>query len=341
MKQEIISGPGCYADILDVLARYGMAKPLLVIKGDYIAPPATPHLRFSAFTENPKHEDVLGGVALFKESGCDGILAIGGGSAMDTAKGIKLFAGDLSVKLIAVPTTAGTGSESTRYAVIYKNGEKQSVTHDGIVPNCAILDAELLYTLPLYQKKCTALDALCQAIEALWSVNATEQSDEIALKSVRMMMLNLAPYLENINDLAAAQAVMQAANLSGQALNVTQTTAPHAMSYKLTSLYKLPHGHAVAICLPKVWRYMAENSALRFPKIAGALGYPDDFSAIDGFEKMLADMQIEAPALSCEAELLTLVSSVNKDRLQNNPLCLSQEAIETIYRSVLLGGDRL
>ena len=129
--------------------------------------------RFSDFQPNPLYESVVKGVELFNGNRCDSIIAVGGGSAMDVAKCIRLFCGmDKSqsyllqkavpnpVRLLAVPTTAGTGSEATRYAVVYLNGEKQSIADDSCIPQTVLMDGSALRTLPLYQKKCTMLDAL-------------------------------------------------------------------------------------------------------------------------------------------------------------------------------------
>ncbi len=120
---------------------------------------------FSNFGPNPKFEDIIEGIDLFKKEDCDFIISIGGGSSIDTAKVIKLYSVvDYNdgitenykynpVKHLAIPTTAGTGSESTRYSVCYYNGKKQSITHDSIVPDYVILEPELLMGLPMYQKR--------------------------------------------------------------------------------------------------------------------------------------------------------------------------------------------
>ena len=150
--------------------------PYLNIK-DRIEQLDIPMVKFSDFTSNPLYEDVCKGVDLFNSQKCDVLIAVGGGSTIDVAKCIKLFCKlpkdklyldqefqDSGINLFAIPTTAGTGSESTRYAVIYYEGKKQSITHDSIVPDIAVLEPVVLKTLPLYQKKCTMLDALCLII---------------------------------------------------------------------------------------------------------------------------------------------------------------------------------
>ena len=319
-----------------------------------------PHVIFNDFTPNPLYEDVCKGVDLFQITKCDTILAVGGGSSLDVAKCIKLYCQmskddiylnqaykDTGVKLIAIPTTAGTGSESTRYAVIYYDGKKQSVTHDSIIPNIAILEPKVLKTLPLYQKKCTMLDALCQGIESWWSVNSTEESKRLSKKAVETIMQWWHEYIFQNTDESAVQ-IMHAANLAGQAICITQTTAPHAFSYKITSMYKLPHGHAVAVCLPEIWDYMYKNIEKCidsrgndylngvFTAIAGAMGMDTVQNAIEGFKKLLAVMSISSPASLCRPEDLKVLSeSVNPVRLKNNPVALSHDAIIGLYDVIL------
>lgn len=315
---------------------------------------------FSDFTSNPQYEDVCNGVILFNTYGCDTIVAVGGGSVIDVAKCIKLFCKmnphenylnqsflDSGVPLIAVPTTAGTGSESTRYAVIYFEGEKQSITHQSILPDCALLVPEVLMTLPQYQKKCTMLDALCQSMESWWSVNSTEESKELSRRAVSMIVRNMDAYLYDNTD-AAAEEIMKAANLAGQAINITQTTAAHAMSYKLTSLYHLPHGHAVALCFPEVWRYMLTHLdhcidtrgrtylTEVFLEIAESLGCESAEKAVGWFFGLMKRLEMIMPSSSNrESDIVTLVDSVNPTRLANNPVAFDQAAFHVMYERIV------
>lgn len=267
MSQKIIYEKDSAQQIKNILSDLQTKKYLLVcgrsfqhlLISKYFIEANIPYITFSKFSPNPLYEDVCKGVDLFNSENCDTIVAVGGGSAIDVAKCIKLFCRmdsksnylsqeyrDSGVPLVAVPTTAGTGSESTRYSVIYYNGEKQSVTHNSIIPDYAILDSSVLKSLPIYQKKCTLLDALCQGIEAWWSVNSNEESKVYSKMAVETIIKYMDSYIYD-NDEIAAEQIMLAANYAGRAINITQTTAPHAMSYKLTSMYKLPHGHAVAL----------------------------------------------------------------------------------------------
>ena len=268
---EILKEVGCKKLFLVVDSSY----PFLNIKDAIESLPVDEKVMFSDFTPNPLYEQVCKGIELLKESNCDTILAVGGGSAIDVAKCIKLAVlakegnnalippivnirvecDGSRLPFIAIPTTAGTGSESTHNAVMYYEGAKQTVTNDGVLPDYAILEPSVLKTLPLYQKKCTMLDALCQGIESWWSVNSTEESYEYSRKAIELIMANWRKYIFE-NDEEAAANIMLGANYGGRAINITATTAAHAMSYKITSLYGLPHGHAVAVCLPEIWEYM-------------------------------------------------------------------------------------
>ena len=336
--------------------------PFLTIK-DGIAALQVQKVQFSAFSSNPLYEDICKGIDLFQSEGCDSLLAVGGGSAIDVAKCIKMAVAGLEnvtgtnffteqntldcLPLIAIPTTAGTGSESTHNAVMYYRGEKQTLTNDGILPDYALLEPSVLKTLPLYQKKCTMLDALCQGIESWWSVNSTEESVAYAKTAVGMIVAAWRAYIFD-NDGDAAARIMLAANYAGRAINISATTAAHAMSYKLTSLYGLPHGHAVAVCLPEIWDYMLGHPQACidhrgpaylqhvFADIAHALGAAGSREAVLWFRALLNELDIENPVPHNRAEELTILSrSVNPVRLKNNPAMIDQETALELYNLIL------
>lgn len=356
MKQIIFEGIKHIREALQdskkVLLVCDSSFPYLNIR-DSIEGITIPVIKFSDFTPNPLYKDVCKGVELFNTEQCDTILAIGGGSSMDVAKCIKLYCRmskeslfldqdykDTGVKLIAIPTTAGTGSESTRYAVIYYDSKKQSVTHDSIIPNIAILEPNVLKTLPLYQKKCTMLDALCQGIESWWSVNSTDESRKLSKEAIETIMEWWHEYIYENTDESARQ-IMCAANLAGQAICITQTTAPHAFSYKVTSLYGLPHGHAVAVCLPEIWEYMITRplgSILyeTFQDIAKSMGCSSPVKAINLFRQILFEMEMSNPvAVNRKEELEILATSVNPVRLKNNPVQVDKDAIFALYNIIV------
>jgi len=359
---EILKSIDCRKLFLVIDSSY----PFLNIK-EHIESLELAKVKFSDFTPNPLYEDVCKGIELIKSEKCDAILAVGGGSSIDVAKCIKLavIAEDGNnalipplvlkqlpvdgsrIPLIAIPTTAGTGSESTHNAVMYYQGSKQTVTNDEILPDFAILEPSVLKTLPLYQKKCTMMDALCQGIESFWSVNSTEESKRYAKQAILLILQNWQSYIFD-NEPEAADRIMVAANYAGRAINISATTAAHAMSYKITSLYKLPHGHAVAVCLPEIWEYMLVNpdkcTDTRgkafildvFNQIASAMGVKTPNEAIALFRRMMTDMELMNPAAGNKDEELKILSnSVNPIRLKNNPIPLDIPTITNIYTTIL------
>lgn len=364
--QKVFLGSGCAAHLKSVLSGAGCRKFLLVAGKSYDSLPLKADIDaqglscvlFRDFSPNPSYEDVCAGVELFQHEECDAVVAIGGGSAMDTAKCIKLFCrmkknvpyikqeyADTGIPLIAFPTTAGSGSEATRYAVIYWRGEKQSVTHNSIIPDYVFLEPGVLRSLPLYQKKCTMLDALCQGIESWWSVNSTDESKELSATAVKLVLQNYRSYLSD--NARAAEQIMLASNKAGQAINITQTTAAHAMSYKLTSMYGLPHGRAVAVCLPFLWEYMINHpekcvdsrGAIYvqkiFEEIAVIFSSDEPLLAVSKFRELLKELEIDCSVTEQAGDLDLLAASVNPVRLKNNPIALSEAELRQLYKNIL------
>ena len=307
---------------------------------------------FQGFQSNPQYESVKKGVDAFLSSKADCIMAIGGGSAMDVAKCIKAFATldqhiDFlqqsieynDIPFIAVPTTAGTGSEATHFAVIYHNGEKLSIAHQGLIPNLVVLDSNNLKTLPLYQRQVTMLDALCHAIEACWSVNATIESEEYAKIAIKLFVQYYKDYLSN--EKIGNEMMLKAAYYAGKAINITKTTAAHAMSYKLTSVFGIAHGHAVAVCLSEVWEHLIMRCnvgtiAEKLQIIAAAMHCEDSNQALRLFRNILDENNLILHKETKEETLDLLVTSVNVERLNNHPIRLSIEELRALYTHILL-----
>lgn len=314
--------------------------------------------RFSDFDPNPAYDQALAALSLYRERGCDSLVAIGGGSAIDVAKCVKMFSSQSleadassylevptefsNVALVAVPTTAGTGSESTRFAVIYFEGKKFSISHACLHPDAAVLDAGLLSSLPLYQKKCALLDALCQAIESYWSARSCDASRAYSAAAIPQIMRYASAYFEG--DVDAAEKVLAAANLAGKAIDLTTTTAAHAMSYKITSMRGTPHGHAVALCLPGCWSKLLENASSRsdaglFQSLSDLSGFMgctagDPREGLARFRRFFGQCDMGSFKEFSSAELDDLVSSVNAQRLANFPVSLSSAEIRRIYESI-------
>lgn len=366
-EQPVLAEPGDYRRIPDLLASVQARRPLVVggsgYRGSLIKPFLETHLTpvvFEGYSANPKIEEVREGLRLYRDEGCDAIISLGGGSAMDVAKCIKLLAAeggsdfpsfgdplDRRVPHLAIPTTAGTGSESTHFAVVYIDGEKHSIAHDAALPEWALLEPRLLESLPAYHKKASLLDALAQCVESIWASSATEQSREYAERALRLILDNFFAYFHKAVsfDAELTRRMQLAANLSGKAINLTKTTAPHAMSYGLTSKYGIAHGHAASLCLRGVWlsfdKLVQEGNPAalrlaepldRLTRLFGAGSGPE---AIGKLDVILEALQLTPPKLSEFADLDALVTSVNVERLGNSPVPLSADELRLTYEYVL------
>lgn len=313
---------------------------------------------FHDFIPNPLYDSVCKGVHLFHKEKCDMIAAVGGGSAIDVAKCIKLFANmdetksyllqeivPNEIRLLAVPTTAGTGSEATRFAVIYDGGEKQSISDESCIPSVVVMDPSTLKTLPEYHRKATMLDAFCHAIESFWSIHSTRESQNYSMEAIKIILENKDLYLANKKE--GNQKMLLGAHIAGKAINIAQTTAGHAMCYKLTSLYGIAHGHAAALCVSRLWPYMVSNLKQcvdprgeaylsgMFSKLAAAMGCTEINKAIDQFMNLLDELGMAMQFTISNRELDILKKSVNPIRLRNTPVSLGTEAIDFVYRQIL------
>ncbi len=313
-------------------------------------------VKFSDFKPNPDFGSVRKGVRVFRENRCDLIAAVGGGSAMDVAKCIKLFckADDNTdwleskiipndVEFLSVPTTAGSGSEATRFAVIYKNGEKKSAGDESSLPGTVLFDPDVLKTLPLYQKKSTMMDALCHAVESFWSVASNDESRKFSKEAIDLILENMDAYLAGEKD--GNVNMLKAANLAGKAINITQTTAGHAMCYKLTTTYGLAHGHAAALCNCVLIKYMTANTdkctdkrgeehlKKTFSALAEIFGLNDAGELAGKFTSIVRKLELAPPEIKPK-DLSMLKETVNTDRLKNNPVMLSADVIAELYREI-------
>lgn len=320
---------------------------------------------YNDFSLNPEYNDLIKGISLFKKNNYDLIIGIGGGSAIDMAKLIKFFAfqsGDLKdyIKgkkdvmssafippMVAIPTTVGTGSEATHFAVLYLDDKKYSVAHKNILPEFVILDPELTYSLPAYVTACSGMDALCQGIESYWSINSTAESREFSRKAIELTFGNIVDAVYGSE--SAKEKMLLGANYSGKAINIAKTTAAHALSYALTSYCDIPHGHAVAIFMSEIIKY---NNNFKNKEINDPRGI-DYLQAIFNELNNLLGVEsenIESRIISLMKEIgLSIklrdicvrnigqeifLSGINIDRLKNNPVKLNKADIKEIFNSI-------
>ncbi|MES2791122.1 MAG: phosphonoacetaldehyde reductase [Planctomycetota bacterium] len=321
---------------------------------------------FDRFEPNPKLADVQEGIRQFQQAPADVVLAVGGGTAIDIAKLVAAFSPQThaprsiilrehplvepAVPLIAAPTTSGTGSEATQFAVVYVDGAKHSVDHPSLMPRWCVLDPALTAALPPRITAHTGLDALSQALESLWSVSSTRCSTEYATEAVQLALQHL-PEAVSQGTPTTRAAMSRAAHLAGRAINLTRTTAPHAISYTLTSDYGIPHGHAVALTLGAMLVY---NSEVTDEDINDPRGVGHVRQTIEHILKLLGchtpqegclRIQQLIQSLGCETRLSELqitdqealrsvAQKVNTERLSNNPRRLNGDQLLQLLESI-------
>lgn len=368
MKQKLIFADGGYSKFLEHLQGLGCKRALLVHGSSMLGMEigrtllSLPELlgidvmEFTAFAPNPDIDSALAGARLCRREQCDLIIACGGGSAMDVAKCIRLFTeADTSredwlahlpegkLPFIAVPTTAGTGSEATHFAVVYREGKKLSIAEDSNIPWAVLMDEKVLSGLPGRHKRAAFFDALCHAIESLWSVNATQESRIYAREALRLLLAAEPIYLSEKCTMAGNMSMLLAAHYAGRAINISKTTAAHAMCYGLTSKLGLPHGQAALLCLLELWPYMAEkaggdgDSRGLFQDIAEAMGERENAGAMARLRELAVKYGMTGPLGQKTSGSLIgeLSGSVNTERLQNHPMKLEKADFAELYRRIL------
>ena len=301
------------------------------------------------FENNPKIEDVEKLVTYFNKNHCDLIIAIGGGTVLDMAKLVNFFAKkakpysnqlnetllyEQKIKTIVIPTTAGSGSEATHFAVMYANGIKHSIADINLKPDYVFLIPDLTYHNPKYLTATTGFDAFAQAMESFWSVNSTEKSRKIALIAMKILWTHL-PLAVKENAEVSRNKVMWASYIAGKCIDLTKTTAAHALSYTFTSMYNIPHGHAVSLTLPYFLSFNMQvnnddcNDKRGYEFVRklfkdlvitqGATSYHDAQIVLEkfidsiGLERSIAKLGVK------KSDIDVILSQINLQRAKNNP----------------------
>jgi alcohol dehydrogenase class IV len=302
---------------------------------------------FSGFSPNPKLEEVKAGCTLFTQDNYDIIVAIGGGSCMDVAKAIKLDfyeKSKVSIPMVACPTTAGSGSESTHFIVYYIGKEKQSKGDpDLTLPEYVVLDHGLLDGLPHEAFASSVLDALSQSIESHWSIHSTDESRALSKAAMETIRLHgLSAVIEG--DDASREMILKGANLAGQAINITKTTACHSLAYPMTSYFGISHGYACSLTLSQILKYnyevdektLNDSRGINFvKKIIEEIFLVLDLKNTTEFDLWLK-LFITKLGLKYKLEDLGIDKSAiikygfNPDRVKNNPRILTVKNLEKI-----------
>ena len=311
--------------------------------------------RFCDFTPNPKIEEIKKGLKEFGEKDYDMIVGVGGGSSIDVAKAIKMFhceKGGKNIPLVAIPTTAGSGSKATYFIVYYVGKQKQSAGRvDLTLPNYAICNPKLTMSLPKGIAASTGIDALGQAMESYWSINSTLESQGKAENAIRILMGNLE---ENVNfpTRESRRRVMRAANLSGKAINLTKTAACHSVAYPITSYFGIPHGHAVGLTLGEM---LVFNSQVKDRDCNDERGVEYVRRTMDKLVRMLGALNPEEARdkIKCLMENIGLATKLSElgidkegvgvivkngftpERVKNNPKVLTEDGLRGVLERIL------
>lgn len=369
-------GKGAVAEIPGELVKRGFKKAFVCSDPDLIKFGVTskvtdlleekqiPYSVYSDIKPNPTIENVQHGVEAFQSSGADCIIAIGGGSSMDTAKGIGIIANNPefadvrslegvadtkkhAVFTIAVPTTAGTAAEVTINYVITDAEKKRKFvcvdTND--IPEIAVVDPDMMASMPKGLTAATGMDALTHAIEGYITKAAWEMTDMFHLKAIELIARHLRGAVENTPEGREGMALAQ--YIAGQGFSNVGLGIVHSMAHGLGALYDTPHGVANAIILPTVMEYNAEAAGDKYRDIAKAMGVEgtksmtrDEFrqAAVEAVSKLAADVGIpsDLKGILKEEDVQFLSESAFADACRpGNPRDTSIEEIAELYRSLL------
>ena len=368
-------GPGARSILPEEIKRRGFKKSLIVTDKDLIKYHVVNKVTdiliknsilFEIFDEvkpNPTISNVKEGILAFKESKADFILAIGGGSAMDTAKAIGIIINNpefsdvvslegvantknKSIPIIAIPTTAGTAAEVTiNYVITDENNKKKMVCVDqNDIPILAIIDAEMMLSMPKSLTAATGMDALTHAIEGYTTKAAWSLTDMFALQSISMISKSLKKVVDEPNDIEARDVMATAQYIAGMGFSNVGLGLVHGMAHPLGAFYDIPHGVANALLLPYIMEYNMEGCIKKYKDIAIAMGA--EVSKLSDFEAAkVAVTMVKNLAISVnipqhledlgvkEEELEALAIAAYSDVCTpGNPKTTSIEDILRIYR---------
>ena len=375
IPQDIVVGKGSLANLPEVAKKLGGTHGFII---------SGPHLNkmgivkscadaleqvgipVDAYTEtegNPSVETVDRATSAFKESGADFIIALGGGSPMDVAKAVGVVAkyggsitqyegggkvpGDI-VPLIAIPTTAGTGSEVTAFSVItdHSRNYKLTVFSYKLIPSYAILDPELLTTAPVSVAAACGVDAMVHALEAYISKAASPFSDAMAEKALELIGKNIRKYVADRSDIQAAENMLTGSLFAGIAFSWARLGDVHAMSHPVSAFFNVPHGVANAILLPTIVEYNALADCGKYLKIYNYMSRTqlmenefEPFMLVELLEELNAQLGIPA-ALSEVGVTADKFDAMAEDAMKSgniavNPRSTTKQDVLALYQKAL------
>ena len=371
-------GAGCRSVIADEVAKRGFKKAFFVTDKDLIKFGVAakieevlnganiPYEIYSDVKANPTIGNVQRGVEAYKASGADFIIALGGGSSIDTAKAVGIIVNNpefadvrslegvaptkhRAVPTFAIPTTAGTAAEVTiNYVITDEEAKKKMVCVDpNDIPMCSIIDCELMYSMPKGLTAATGMDALTHAIESFITPGAWTMSDMFEYKAIELIATHLKNAVENGKDEVARSGMAEAQYIAGMGFSNVGLGVDHSMAHTLSAYYDMPHGKACATLLPAVMAYNAEATGEKYREIARAMGVKgvDEMTqeeyrkaAVDAVAKLAEDVGIvcSLKGVAKEEDVHQMsVDAYNDACRPGNPKDTSIEDIEALYRSLM------
>ena len=364
---KITFGAGSLAKLPDLLAtlpgrRVTLITDTTVMQELGLEAPVTGYVGdrelsiYDGVDPNPEVAQAQRATDFAKEHGAEIILGIGGGSALDTAKIVaatvqnggdvmailekRAFVKEASLPTIMVPTTAGTGSEVTRWGTLWNHEQKLKFSMEGLTmyPTHALVDPELTLTLPPVYTAATGADALSHAMEAFWNKNANPISDSYALEAVRRIFEALPLVMNNPGNIEGRSKMLFASLLAGLAFSNTKTAAAHSLSYPMTLNFGIIHGQASSITLPGLLKFNAEASLERMSELAKAVGGNSIDSGARriqvllqrvGLKTSLSELGIDAAGID-----LCVREGFTPDRAGHNLRDLNADGLREVLQSV-------
>ncbi len=372
-EPKLLKGEGSFARLPEYLAESGLNNVLIITdKGLMSAGIPAPLLSeldragisyslFDGVVPNPTIENIEESVRLYKENGCQGIIAIGGGSPMDCAKGcgariacpgksISRMKGQIKVgrklpPLIAVPTTSGTGSEATVAAVVTDSAthRKYAINDPVLIPKAAVLDPLLTCKLPKHITSTTGMDALCHAVEAYIGHSNTRKTKRDAVEAVKLVFDNLYTAYTDGENLAARENMQKAAYLAGLAFTRAYVGGVHAVAHTLGGQYHIAHGLANAVIMPYVFRYYGKSAHRKLSRLADAVGIQGKSNAekaeafICAIEEMNRKMDIPTSFSEIkdeDIEQMVKYAYAEANPLYPTPRVLTKKDFRKIYKMI-------
>ncbi|MCP9275713.1 iron-containing alcohol dehydrogenase [Mycolicibacterium sp. CAU 1645] len=373
---EIVFGIESMAEAAHAALRLGALRPLLVtdpglIEAGWVAE-LVGHLTaqavdarvWSAVTPNPKDHEIAAGYQYYREHGCDVLIALGGGSVIDAAKGVAILAANGGnildyagvdkatmpiPPLVVVPTTSGTGADVSQFCIVTDTARNTKITILGraLVPDITVIDPRVLTTMPEWLNAATGLDALTHGIEAFVSLGHNQLTDHHALRAVAMVTDNLVDTIDRPDEMGARVLMAQASLEAGLAFTNAILGAAHAMSHQVGGLLDLPHGVINGVLLPHVIRFNAESDPAPYATIANCLNLVDArtpaaeaaCALADRVEKLAADVGVprglgELGVGDDDLPILA-VNALQDACMTTNPRPADEKQLEALFRAAM------